>query len=424
MAIPAIRFKPFDDETNLAIADFAEIQTNDIFNSPNAALAEVSDALSDLLNKGKGALDDVQGMVSGLEDELTRATADIFSTVKDMTNMLPKDIEGAIASLLPDNSALQNMFKQLSSNCKKGSLGARPNTRPFSMNSGCGNNKGNCSASAVGGLLDKATGGALSSAMGAVGGIVGGIGNAIGGAMSAVNGIVGGVTGFLNSTANALNGALNSLIGLSNLGYEVGLCKVFQSLTGNMGNGLASRGAAVLMGQLAGKGNTAGIIDLAGSAAGLNPLLEFPGVIGSAVNSFNTKGLGIRPGAAMAAFTDRFSGSMEILEDGWMADDEGNPSIANMGDTFNEDWSEALGAKATEEYVDIDNLDPPALDKNETEELKDELRNVRAAMKAAYDSNSKMDPARRAELLAWEASVNEEDARRASWSDYMSGTPR
>ena len=420
MAIPAIRFKPFNEETNLAIADFTDIQTNDIFNSPNAALEEVSDALKDLLDKGKSAIDTAQDTVSALEDELTRVTEDIFSTVKDLTDMLPKDIEKAISDLLPDSSLLQNMFKQLSSNCKKGSLGNRANTRPFKGKSSCGKGGGNCDPVKVGGLLDKVTGGAL----GAIGGAIGGAVDTVNGVVGAVGGAINGITSFISNTANALNGALNSLIGLANLGYEVGLCKVFQSLSGKLDNNILSRGAAVLMGQLSSKGNTSALIDLAGSAAGLSPLLEFPGAIGSAVNSFNTKGLGIRPGAGMAAFADRFTGSMEILQDDWMMSEDGqNPSIANMGDTFNEDWSEALGAKATEEWVDIDNLDAPALDKDEAEDLKEELRAHRAAMKAAYDSNSKMDPQQRAELLKWEADVKEEDERRASWQSYMTGVP-
>ena len=338
MAIPAVRFKPFDEETNLAIADFADIQTNDIFNSPNAALTEVSDALNDLLSKGKDAIDTAQDTLKGLEDQLTRATEDIFSTVKDLTDMVPKDIEKAIADLLPDNSVLQNMFKQLSMDCKKNALGNKSNTRPYNDKFGCGSGKGKCDSAQVNGLLGKLTGGALGKA------------------------------------ADLLNKALNSLIGLANLGYDVGLCKIFQSLAGQLDNSILSRGAAVLLGQMAGKGNTSAIIDIAGSSAGLSPLLEFPGAIGKAVDSFNTKGLGLSGAAALAAFTDRFTGGMEILQDNWMRSSAtGGSSIANMGNKYNPEWAGALNYKATEDWVDMDDLD--SVDNNEY-----------GAMCSAYDN--------------------------------------
>lgn len=322
MAIPAVRFKPFNEETNLAIADFADIQTNDIFNSPNAALAEVTDALNNILSKGKNSIDTAKDVLKSLEDKLTRATEDIFSSMKDLTGLAPKDIEKTISDLLPDNSVLQNMFKQLSTDCKKNALGNRSNTKPYNDKFGCGGGKGKCDSTQVSGLLGKLTDGALGKA------------------------------------ADLLNKALNTLIGLANLGYDVGLCKVFQSLAGQLGNDVLSRGAAVLLGQMAGKGNTSAIIDIAGSSAGLAPLLEFPGAIGKSVDSFNTNGLGLSGTAAFSAFTDRFTGSMEILKDDWMkSSTTGGSSIANMGNKYNPSWSSALNYKATEGWVDIDDLD-------------------------------------------------------------------
>ena len=337
MAIPAIRFKPFNEEMNVAIATFEDIQTNDIFNSPNAALKEVSDGLKDLLDKNKPDL----GKLESLKDDLTRATSDIFSTVKDVTGMIPKDIEKTISGMLPDNPVVQNMFKQLSMECKTGALGNRHNTRGYKDRNSCNSGNGKCDKSQINGMLGKLTGGASNS---------------------------------LAESASLLNNALNSLIGLSNLGYDVGLCKIFQSLAGNLPNNVVGRAGAVLMGQLAGKGNTSGIIDVAGQMSGLSPLLEFPGAISKAVSSFSTKGLGLAGASALMNFGDRFSGSMEILKDNWLKSDDGGPSIAELGDDFNPIWGGYLDIVSDEnDGVDLDDLD--SLSDNDS-----------AAVAAAYNS--------------------------------------
>lgn len=322
---------------NVAIATFEDIQTNDIFNSPNAALKEVSDGLKELLDKNKPDL----GKLESLKDDLTRATADIFSTVKDVTGMIPKDIEKTIAGMLPDNPVLQNMFKQLSMECKTGALGNRHNTRSYKDRNSCNSGNGKCDKTQISGMLGKLTGGA---------------------------------SNILAESASLLNNALNSLIGLSNLGYDVGLCKIFQSLAGNLPNNVVGRAGAVLMGQLAGKGNTSGIIDIAGQMSGLSPLLEFPGAISKAVSSFSTKGLGLVGASALMGFGDRFSGGMEILKDNWMKSSTGENSIADMGDEFNAEWGDVLSANADMgDMVDLDDLE--ALGDNDYAELA-----------AAYDS--------------------------------------
>lgn len=341
MAIPAIRFKPFNEETNIAIANFEDIQTNDIFNSPNAALQEVTEGLQELLDQNTPDL----GKLEELKDDLVRATTDIFSTVKDISGMVPKEIEKTISDMLPDNPVVQNMFKQLSMECKKNSLGKRHNTRAFKDRSGCNSGNGKCDKGQVSGLLGKLTGGAI-----------------------------GGVAG-------ALNGALNALISLGNLGYDVGICKVFQALAGNLPNNILGRGGAILMGQLAGKGNTSGIIDIAGQMSGLSPLLEFPGAISKAVESFNTKGLGLVGAAGLANFTDRFMGGMEIMKDGWTKSESGLNSIANMGDKFNPDWYKAISDKPFEFELSDDYLDS----------LEDVTDNDYAELSAAYGSMDDFD---------------------------------
>ena len=323
MAIPAVRFKPFDEETNLAIADFADIQTNDIFNSPNSQLQEVSDALQALLDKGKPLQDEV----TALTDELTRATADAFGAVKDITGMIPKDIEKSIASMLPDNSIVQNMFKQLSTECKKKGLGNGHNMRPFKNKSGCNSGSGACDKAQIGGILGKVTGG--------IGDMLGGI-------------------------ANTLNQSFNAILALANLGYDVGFCKVFQALANALGGGnnsLLSKAGAALLGQMGNKGNTSAIIDIAGQMSGLSPLIEFPGAISYAVETYNVKGVDLPSLDSQLNFSDRFEAGMEIMQDNWMKSSTGLDSIANMGGRVSDAWADVLETKASKGWVDDDNLE-------------------------------------------------------------------
>ena len=324
MAIPAVRFKPFNEETNLPITDYAEVTSSDIFNSPNSQLQEVTDGLQDLLDQGNPLQEDV----TALTDNLTRATADAFGAVKDITGMIPSDIEKQVATMLPDNPTVQNMFKQLSTECKKRGLGNSHNMRPFKDQNACNSGNGACDKAQIGGLFGKLAGG--------VGQIIGGI-------------------------AAMLNRAFNAIISLASLGYDVGFCKVFQALSGAFGmgnNDLLGKAGAVLIGQMANKGNTSAIIDISGQMSGLNPLMTFPGAIGRSVETFNTDGVNLPGMASRLLFADRFEGGMEIMKDNWMRSNDGSQySIANMGGRLNSNWKGVLDTKASQDWVDEEDLD-------------------------------------------------------------------
>lgn len=325
MGIPALRFKALDSETNVGIADFTNMKTSDIFTSPNNQLQKISEELKGLLSGARQAVQGPLDIVRNASDELTRATQDIFGGLKDITGLSIKQIEGQVASLLPDNPVIQNAFKKLANECRNSGLDTKINTRNFKDKFGCGGGGvGKCSSADINGVMNKLTNGALGGAV------------------------------------RSMNDTLQSLVALSKMGYDVGLCKVFQSLTDGLGvgNNVASRGAAILLGSVIGDGNTRAVIDIASQTSGLFPLLENPGAIGSAVANYALDGIGGGLGlsGAQELYT-RFDGAMEIMQDGWkMADNAVDYSLANMGDRWNSGFSTGLRASAADVWFEPDNL--------------------------------------------------------------------
>ena len=342
MAIPALRFKALDQETNVGVANFLDIKTADIFTSPNNELQKATDSLKgllgnitqalegpmDLLKQGKSIFDQAKSTIEQASGQLTRATQDIFSAVKDITGLTPKQVEAQIASLLPNNPVIQNAFNKLASQCRTNSM-SRVNPLKFKDKFGCGSGKGGkCDSYEVNGLLNKLTNGAL------------------------------------GKTANKISGAINSLLALAGMGYDVGLCKVFGSLVDSLGLGKmgASRGASVLLGQLASMGNVRGIIDVASQTAGLFPLLQNPGAIGAAVSNYAlgavTGGLGI--GREAANLFTRFDAGMEIMQDGWRQSEDGSMgSLSNMGESWSADFGTGLTMASTSRWPSMDGISEP-----------------------------------------------------------------
>lgn len=328
MAIPALRFKALDGETNVGTVDITSIKTSDIFTSANNALKQATDDLKGLLSTVKQTAEGPLALLKSASDTVTRATQDIFSGLKDITGLTPKMVEGQIASLLPNNPIIQNAFKSLTSQCKNGGLNKHINNRGFKDRFGCGSGKGKCASAEINGLLNKLTNGALGDAV------------------------------------KGLNSALQALVALANMGYDIGLCKVFQSLVDSMGisNNVASRGLSSLLGQLSASGNTRGVIDLAASSAGLFPLLENPGAIGQAVGSYSLGlggaalgGLGL---SAARGLVTRFDAGMEILQDGWRSSSLSgvSDSLLNTGMCYSSDFSDGIQAEVTSTAFDPDDL--------------------------------------------------------------------
>lgn len=335
MAIPALRFKALDQETNVGVANFLDMKSADIFTSPNNELQKVTDSLKGLLDNVKQAvagpmslLDQAKSTIEQASGQLTRATQDIFSAVKDITGLTPKQVEAQIASLLPNNPVIQNAFNKLASQCRTNSM-SRVNPLKFKDKFGCGKGgKGKCDSYEVNGLLNKLTNGAL------------------------------------GQTANRISNAINSLLALAGMGYDVGLCKVFGALIDSLGldKMSASRGASVLLGQLAAVGNVRGIIDIAGQTAGMFPMLENPGIIGAAVSnySFGSSGTGLGMSQDSAELFTRFDAGMEIMQDGWRQSEDGSMgSLSNMGESWNSDFGTGLTMATTGRWPTMENISEP-----------------------------------------------------------------
>lgn len=336
MAIPALRFKALDQETNVGVANFLDIKSADIFTSPNNELQKATDSLKGLLDTVKQALegpksllDQAKSTIEQASGQLTRATQDIFSAVKDITGLTPKQVEAQIASLLPNNPVIQNAFSRIASQCRTNSM-SRVNPLKFKDKFGCGKGGkgGKCDSFEVNGLLNKLTNGAL------------------------------------GKTANKISGAINSLLALAGMGYDVGLCKVFQGLVEGFGldKMSASRSASVLLGQLASVGNVRGIIDVASQTAGLFPLLQNPGAIGAAVANyaFSPSGTGLGLDRDAADLFTRFDAGMEIMQDGWRSSEDASMgSLSNMGERWSSDFGTGLTMATTGRWPTMENISEP-----------------------------------------------------------------
>lgn len=248
---PAQRFESLSKSENLGLASLKDIKGSAVYNTVTNKLEEVSGELKGIvssLTQGiNPPLDDIKNKV----EEGLRVTKDTFSTLRDLTNISPRDIENSISDMLPDNPVLQNAFRQLSSQCRDNALGNIPNFRGFKDNASCGQpGQGKCSSSQVSGLLSKLTGGAI------------------------------------GSIVQSLGSMLKSLMTLANLGYTAGLCKIFGALASSMPGGVIQKAAAGAMALAAGRGNVTAVFDIASGMKSSIPSLEIPSLVNRVTEGF------------------------------------------------------------------------------------------------------------------------------------------
>lgn len=327
MTITAKRFDGLNEETNIGTVDFLSNASSSIFNSPNNELKDISaDMESFLMNLVEGTTPSDSGTT---EDEfgLSRISKSLSGGIKDLSTLNTKTIDNAIAGMLPDNPIAQSAFRQISSQCKNSALTPAGFGMPFDPTIACGDNtnsagKNGCSSAQFSNLLSKMTNGAYTSVF---------------------------------TDANSI---LRNLIGLSNYGYDMNMCGVFSALasgmTPNMTSGILNRASAVLLGSLSMVGNSVGVMDLASSTAGLNPILENPSGISSFFTNF-TKPSSVTENG-FSVFSDRALAAATLLDSGWDTSKEDSLlSIAQMGRN-NKDLEDVLVSKVMDNVADEDSL--------------------------------------------------------------------
>jgi len=339
MAISATRFKVLDEESNIATVDFKSIADNAIFNSPNNADKNPSAELESLI---KSAIETppseipVPSVVAAIASNAPnipatpeRAVKSLGAVTKDLTALNKKDIDKAVAGLLPGNTQAQNAFNKLSDSCKNdamkdGGIG-KPNWPELDCN---GKKKpvksGGCSTSTISDILNKLTNGGL------------------------------------DAKFNDINNLIKNLINLAGMGYKGNLCGVFSALTEGASGSVISKAAVGVFKGLTSTGNSAGIIDLAGAVAGTaaskNIVAQNPNAISDVFKNFkNPDGL---TEVNYNIYNDSVVGSLSTIDDKWaLSPYDGAPSISKLGAT-NTDTSKLFTSKIlSTDYTDLNALD-------------------------------------------------------------------
>jgi hypothetical protein len=278
--ISAKRFTFFDRETDVPVSDFEDIQSSEIFNSPNSIDIPLTADVLEFLNN------DVQIseiFIPEIKDPSVRSSKGSLGSLKDIAKLSDRDLDKEISKLLPKNPLAQSAFSSLSAKCKTKGISNLNLGKPYNANLDCGGKKriGNgsgdgCSPSGFNDVLNKLT------------------------------------DGKYGGTFNDLNSSLKNLVGLSKFGYSMNMCGVFSALSGDINKNVLSRASGSLLGSLGNSGNVFGIMDLAGSSSGLHSLLENPSGIKNAFNGFKLP-TEVKQ-SDFSSFGDRFMGSMELFD--------------------------------------------------------------------------------------------------------------
>lgn len=327
MTILATRFKTLDLETNLPTADFLTASGSDILNAERLGISELSADMTNFFSKG------VQ--VPKLElpsatDNLVRNVKGAFGSLKDLSKLSSKQIDGAIADMLPDNPLAQSAFNLMSSKCKTKGMGKFNMGKPYDPSIDCGGRKkkagsktGGCSTNQFGNVLNKLTKGAY------------------------------------NAKFNDLNSMLKNLVNLASFGYDMNMCGVFTALTsgGGFDKNMLSRASGSLLGGLAATKNILGVFDLAGASAGLHTLKENPGGIKSVFKTLEIPKEIKQP--QLASFSDRLTGSMEMFDSKWdKSKFDGIMSSASIP-KYNDALTQTFKGKMMSERISVADLSIP-----------------------------------------------------------------
>lgn len=324
---PAQRFQSFTKTENVGLLSVQGVTSSDVYNTVTNKLAEVSSDLKTMVDSLKQSAKLPTGEISDLIDSSTRAVKDTFTTLQDITKFSPKQIESAIADMLPGNPTMQNAFKNLASSCRNNAMSSLPGFKPFADKLSCGaDSGGNCSNSAVSGLLDKITGGAI------------------------------------KATTKALQSMLQSLLTLSKLGYSGNLCGIFGALTRGLPGSVIQRGAAGVLGLLGSSGNVTAVMDVATGimgVKGVNPSKEVPGVVGLITDNFKIPSN--MTGNMLGGLYDGITSAYSTIDPGYDKSSDGLATIANMGSgNSNPAYSTTASAWMSEQNKGLDMVTPAA----------------------------------------------------------------
>lgn len=326
MSISANRFKILDKETNVAVSNFTDPKSSDIYTSPNLVVKDLSKDVENFLIQSSASLSLSLTPTKDQQDSLLRKAKDSYSSMKDVKSLSQADLDKLIAGLFPNSPTAASAYKQLSADCRTGPMSRYNSGKLFDPTLNCGGSlkKGvssGCSPSAYSNVLDKLTGGAYSS------------------------------------TYSDLNQALSNIVALATNGYNMNFCGVFTALTGGAGGLVNSRAASMLLGSLGTSSNLRGVFDLAKStlSSDFHIMKEIPNGISNVFDNFK-KPLDTKE-VDYSSTTDAIGLSMETFDLSWNKSYyDGIASTRNI-QTYSTDLNSVMRGKAMDHSVDEDHLD-------------------------------------------------------------------
>lgn len=327
MTILATRFKALDKEYNVPTVDMASLDTNDIFNTVRSELAQLKPVDMEFFGKG---LQIPKVQLPKIKDDTVRAAKGALGSIKDLSKLSSKQIDSAIADMLPNNPLAQSAFSMMSSKCKTKGMSRFNMGKPFDASINCNGKKkkassksGGCSSNQFSDVLSKLT------------------------------------KGNYNSAFNDLNAALKNLVNLANFGYGMNMCGVFNALStaAGLNKNVLSRASGSLLGTLAAGKNILGVFDLAGSSVGLHTTKENPGGIKSVFKNLTMPKEIKQPG--LAGFNERLTGSMELFDPKWNKSQFDNMTSSAVIPSANSALGASLKGQMMSEKISLSTLSVP-----------------------------------------------------------------
>ncbi len=339
MGVPSKRFESLTQQTNIGTADFLDVNTASIFNSPNNSFtgipADLEKFISDFYQKGEG---DAPVKEAGSSLGFERAVNTLSGGFRDLSTLNTRDIDNAIAGVIP-NPTLQSAFRQISAKCKNKALTPLGFGKPFDMSMGCGdgnsnNSGGGCDSAQFSDVLSKMTGGEY------------------------------------NRTYKDINNMMNNMLALSNYGFDMNMCGAFGALLtaapfSTLPSNSVSRLSSVLLASVNSSGNVLGALDIASVSAtrDLTPILENPNGIMNMFSNYKTP-VKVKD-TGLSSMTDRVFGAATIFgSSSWnKSKHDDKLSTVNLGN-YNKQFDKTLTAKVMNNIGDEDDLDSIFNDEN------------------------------------------------------------
>jgi hypothetical protein len=332
---PAQRFEMLTKETHLGSYSFGADSGSEIMNLALAKAKEVTGDNKDLLNAAKENLLAPLGNAKDLVEEIARDSKSQLNKIVDFTATLPGKVGGWLSDVTGLSPSATKGIMDLLTKCRPNGSGMGYGGRPFDRSMSCNGGKvsigqqgggSGCNASGFGDILNKLT------------------------------------KGDYNATHRNTQGAMNALMSLSNFGYGVGMCGVFNALKGSdvfgsniLGNMELGKAAGGLMSAMNLSKNSSGWMDLAAGSLGLAPKLTYPSAIPDFFSNFTKPATFVE--SNLSSLGDMVEDAVSGVDTGWYAGDAGQFMTLGNAPVLSQDVKDVFQCKLTDNVFGENDLD-------------------------------------------------------------------